>query len=274
MGVIGLFLVVAIFYTWPLLVPPVPQVQDLIDVNLGNNQEGMGTIQPLVKGERAPENQSVPSREKASKAIEEPSREVQASPDNNDKEAAPVVKVEKPKEDARQINKVSKIQHTRKINPSTVINKNPAPRRPKIPLYKGGNGKGGNGATQDNGFRNQGYKPGAGDGGSPSGNPDSYGTTPGGRIGGGVSIVSGLSGRRFTRFPNMQGDFNENAKVYVDIQVDASGHVIQANIARGTTTSNGSIRSIALQKAKELKFSTSSSDLDTGTILFIFKLKS
>ena len=36
----ALFLVIAIFYTWPMQVPPVPTMQDLIDVNLGNAQEG------------------------------------------------------------------------------------------------------------------------------------------------------------------------------------------------------------------------------------------
>jgi hypothetical protein len=39
-------------------------------------------------------------------------------------------------------------------------------------------------------------------------------------------------------------DFNENAKVYVDIKVDGSGKVVDAGIARGTTTSNSSLRSI------------------------------
>ncbi|MDE3212061.1 MAG: hypothetical protein KGM98_02410 [Bacteroidota bacterium] len=274
LGVVGLFMVIAIFYTWPLLVPPVPQVQDLIDVNLGNNVEGKGDIQPLVKGEMAPENQSMPSSQKASRAIEEPSREVQASPDNTDKEAAPVVKVDKPKPEARDINKESKVKHTRKINPTATVNPNPAPRRPKIPLYKGGNGNGGNGAEQDNGFRNQGYKGVTGDGGSPGGSPDAYGDTPGGKSTGGMQIVSGLSGRKVVRFPNMVGDFNESAKVYVAIQVNGSGKVVQASISRGTTTSNGSIREIALQKAYGLKFSSSNNELDTGIILFIFKLKS
>ena len=101
----GLFLIIAIFYTWPLQVPPTATVQDLIDVNLGNEQEGMGEVQPLVKGDRAPDNQSVASHQKAAKAAEEPSQEIQADENNDDKEAAPVVKVEKPKEDARDINK-------------------------------------------------------------------------------------------------------------------------------------------------------------------------
>lgn len=272
LGVAGIFLIIAIFYTWPLQVPPVPTVQDLIDINLGNEQEGMGDIQPLVKGERAPDNTSVESAQKATRVAETPSQNIKADEDNNDQEAAPVVKVEKPKEDAKDINKNSTPKKARKINPSPIINPNPAPPKPKIPLYKGGNGTGGNGATQDNGYRNQGYKPGIGDAGSPDGKADAYGNSPGGRSG--VSVVKGLSGRRIIHFPNMTDDFNENAKVYVDIKVDASGKVTDASIARGTTTSNSSLRNIAIEKAKQLKFPPSQTIEESGTILFVFVLKS
>ncbi len=269
--IVGVFLIIAIFYTWPLQITPIKTVEDLIDVNLGNEQEGLGDIQPLVKGERAPDNQSIQSHQKASKVTENPSRDIQADENNDDKEAAPVVKTEKPKEDAKDINKASN-QTSKNINPSQVVNPNPAPPKPKLPLYKGGTGNGGNGATEDNGYRNQGYKPGNGDAGSPDGKADAYGNSPGGRSG--VSVVRGLSGRRPIHFPNMQDDFNENAKVYVDIKVDANGKVTDAGIARGTTTSNSSLRNIAIQKAKELKFPPSKNDVESGTILFVFVLKS
>ncbi len=270
--IVGAFLIIAIFYTWPLQIPPIPTVQDLIDVNLGNEQEGMGTVQPLVKGERAPDNQSVPSHAKASKVAEEPTRSVNADENNDNKDAAPVTKVEKPKDDAKEINKTSTEKASKKVNPSPVINPNPAPPKPKLPLYKGGNGNGGNGATEDNGYRNQGYKPGNGDAGSPDGKADAYGNSPGGRSG--VSVVRGLSGRRPIRFPSMTDDFNENAKVYVDIKVDGSGKVVDAGIARGTTTSNSSLRNIAIEKAKQLRFPPSQNDIESGTILFVFVLKS
>jgi len=266
----AIFLLIAIFYTWPLLIPPIPAVQDLIDVNLGNEKEGMGNVQPLVKGERAPDNQSVPSHQKANKVTETPSRNVEADENNDDKEAAPVVKAEKPKEDAKDVNKPTVNKTSKNINPSPVINPTPAPQKPKLPLYKGGNGTGGNGATEDNGYRNQGYKPGNGDAGSPDGKPDAYGSSPGGRSG--VSVVRGLSGRRPIHFPSMQDDFNENAKIYVDIKVDGNGKVTDAGIARGTTTSNSSLRNIAIQKAKELKFPPSQNDVESGTILFVFVL--
>lgn len=270
--IIGIFLMIAIFYTWQLQVPPIAVVQDLIDVNLGNEKEGMGNVQPLVKGERAPDNQSTESHQKAAKVTETPTRNVPADENNDDKEAAPVTKVENPKEDAKDINKTSTNKPSKNINPSPVVNPTPAPPKPKLPLYKGGNANGGNGATEDNGYRNQGYKPGNGDAGSPNGKADAYGNSPGG--GSGVSVVRGLSGRKIIHFPNMTDDFNENAKVYIDIKVDASGKVTDASISRGTTTSNSSLRSIAIDKAKQLKFPPSQNDVESGTILFVFVLKS
>lgn len=270
-GIVGIFLIIAIFYTWPLLIPPTPPVQDLIDVNLGDEQEGMGTIQPLVKGERAPDTRSVPSHEKAAKVTETPTRNVQADENNDDKEAAPVTKVEKPREDAKEINKTSADKPTKKINPSQVVNPNPAPRVPKH-IYSGGTGNGGNNAPEDNFSRNQGMKPGNGDAGSPDGKPDAYGNNPGGKSGG--TMFKNLpSGRRPT-FPSMKNDFNENAKVYVDIKVDGNGKVISASIARGTTTPSNSLREIAIETAKGLKFPQSqTTDVESGTILFNFVLK-
>ena len=269
--VCGLFLIFAIFYTWPMMIPPTPTVTDLIDVNLGNEVEGMGNVQPLVKGERAPDNQSVASRQSARKVREEPSQNIQADESNN-KDAAPVVKTEKKNETAKIENKPSVTTASKNVHPSPVVNPNPAPPKPKIPLYKGGNGTGGNGAAEDNGYRNQGYKPGNGDAGSPDGSPDAYGNSPGGKSG--FSVVRGLSGRRPIHFPNMQGDFNENAKVYVDIKVNAAGTVTSAVVAKGTTTSNSELRSIAIEKAKQLKFPAAQSDIESGTILFNFVLKS
>lgn len=101
--------------------------------------------------------------------------------------------------------------------------------------------------------------------------PDAYKNSPSG--GSGISIVRGLSGRRPIHFPNMKGDFNENAKVYVDIKVDASGKVVSATVARGTTTSNSSLRDIATQKAYELKFPPAQNNIESGTLLFNFVLK-
>ncbi|MBA4139851.1 MAG: energy transducer TonB, partial [Segetibacter sp.] len=109
----------------------------------------------------------------------------------------------------------------------------------------------------------------------PNGNPnsDSYkGNASSGNSG--VRIRSGLSGRRFTKLPSFEDDFNENAKVAVDITVDAGGNVTNAAVnPRGTTTTNASVRAIALRKARQLKLNAGGDDEQTGTIVFDFKLK-
>ncbi|MEO7800481.1 MAG: hypothetical protein ABIR81_00695 [Ginsengibacter sp.] len=270
-GICALLLVIFIFYTWPLQSNPIPAVQDLIEINLGNEVEGAGDIQPLVKGDPAPEVSKPRSVAKAAPAKEEPAEDMKAD-EEDDPEAAPINKPVKPKPEAKTVAKEVALQTVKSPVSAPVVNTTTAPPKPKLPSYKGGNGTGGNGAAEDNGYRNQGYKTGSGDAGSPDGKPDSYGNSPGGRSG--VSVVRGLSGRRPTSFPSMQDDFNENAKVYVDIKVDAAGRVTSAAISRGTTTSSASLRSIAIQKAKQLKFPSSQNDEESGTILFNFILKS
>lgn len=268
--IVGFLFLIAVLYTWPMQATPKYAEEDLIEINLGNEEEGWGEVQPLVKGDPAPDNQSVTTPTSATKGFEPPSQTIPAN-EADDAEAAPVVKAEKPKAPAKIENKPSSTQAAKNINPSPVQNPNPAPPKPKVPLYKGGTGTGGNGAEEDNGYRNQGYKPGGtGDAGSPDGKPDSYGNSPGGKSG--IS-VQGLSGRRPVSFPSMEDNFNENAVVIVNITVDASGKVTSATIGRGTSTANTTMRNIAIQKAKQLKFPASEKDLESGTIRFNFVLK-
>lgn len=266
----GLLLAIAFLFTWPLQIPPTTIAQDLIEINLGNEHEGLGNVQPLVKGDPAPDVPQQKSAAKFSTVHEAPAKEIRAD-ETDDKDAAPITKPVKTNKKAKNLPKEPVTNPVKKNNPVPVVNPNPAPPKPKIALYKGGNGTGGNGAAQDNGYKNQGYKPGNGDNGSPTGKPDSYGNSPGGKSG--VSVIRGLSGRRPVHFPSMEDEFNENAKVYVDIKVDATGTVTGAGIARGTTTSNGTLRNIALQKARQLKFPASQNDQESGTILFNFILK-
>ncbi len=233
--------------------------------------EGSGEVQPLVKGGPAPEVEQAKPSAKASPVKEDPAEDIKAE-DDDDPEAAPLNKPVKPRPESKTAANDVAVKASKSAVSTPVVNPTPAPSKPKLPLYKGGNGTGGNGAAQDNGYRNQGYQTGNGDAGSPDGKADSYGNSPGGRSG--VSVVRGLSGRRPTSFPSMQDDFNENAKVYVDIKVNAAGAVTSATISKGTTTSNASLRSIAIQKAKQLKFPTSDNEVEAGTILFNFILKS
>lgn len=287
--VCGALLFIFFFAKWTLPQIAQPTFDEGIEVNLGNSDQGSGDVAPQIPGEPAVAKEESYSPPAVSPPQPE-AAEANIAGDENEADNVPVVNktVEKAVKHTT-VPKTMPVKHrenTRPVassasartqpNTQPVTNPTPAPPRPKA-IYKGGsnNGAGGNGADSYNGVRNQGIAGGRGDQGNPNGNPnsDSYrGNASSGNSG--VRIRSGLSGRRFTRFPSFEDDFNENAKVAVDIRVDKNGNVISAVVnPRGTTTTNGNVRSIATRKAMQLKLNAGDDEEQTGTILFDFKLK-
>ena len=285
----ALLFIIFFFAKWTLPQIPPPPIETGIEVNLGNSDEGSGNVALQIPGEPSTakeEEFSPPATSQPSPAAQEEN----IAADENEAEDAPAVnktlkpavkhtaipdiKPAKPRENAKPV--VNNTPAKSQVNTQPVANTTPAPPRPKA-IYKGGssNGAGGNGADTYNGVRNQGIAGGRGDQGNPNGSPnsDSYkGNASGGNSG--VRIRSGLNGRRFTRLPSFEDDFNENAKVAVDITVNKNGNVTSATVnPRGTTTTNGTIRAIAARKAMQLKLNAGGEDEQTGTILFDFKLK-
>ena len=168
-------LLIVLLVSWKLPQHPPLIVQDLIEINLGNNDEGMGEVQPLIKGEKSPASESAPQQQSA--AVANTKTEDYKTDDNTDPESAPVTK---------PVKTVTKVK-----TPVVVETPAPKPQKPKIAGYNGPQGGTGNGATEDNGYKYQGNKPGGtGDAGSPNGKPDSYGNNPGGKTGGGGLRVS------------------------------------------------------------------------------------
>src|SRR5260221_3348124 len=69
-----ILLLLAIFIRWSTYLPPVPVIPDLIEINLGNELEGYGKEQPLIKGEMSSARQPVEERQQhSSPAKDEPS---------------------------------------------------------------------------------------------------------------------------------------------------------------------------------------------------------
>ncbi|MGG9963701.1 hypothetical protein [Ferruginibacter sp. SUN106] len=255
------FLLLAIFWTWIIPPPPAPIAQDLIEVNLGNLSEGFGEVQPLIKGEKSPaeEPANEPKQTQAA-AAPEPVKE-QMPDDSKDADAIPVVKPTK------TVTKTKPVTNT-----VPVVVAEPKPRKPKI-TYPDGvrNPNPGNNATEGNDTYTQGNNPkGTGDAGHPNGKPDSYGNNPGGKTGG-ASVTKGVRPYNLGDL-RFQDDFNENAKVYVDIRYNAAGTFVSSTVSRGTTTSNAKILSIARQKVSALKFPPSP-DGGITTILLNFKVQ-
>jgi hypothetical protein len=269
---ICLALFLLFFYLqWTLPQIPIPLTGEGIEVNLGNSETGLGDVAPTIPGSPSLTEDAV----KTSPATSKPqTSNIKISADENGDEP---------------INNASKITPKAENKPSTIIkptikpSPNPIAAKPVEPkpkaLFKGGTSTttSGNESDSYNGIKNQGIAGGKGDQGNPNGNPnsDSYkGNGGSGTAGNGVSIRSGLDGRRITRLPSFEDDFNENAKVAIDITVDQTGNVIAASVnPKGTTTTNQNIRNIALKKAKTLKLNAGNESEQVGTLVFSFKLR-
>lgn len=228
-----------------------PLVEEGIEVNLGDGNTGTGDIEPQVPGEPTSptDNASIPSTQP-----ETPSQ--QADPNGDVPTAIPKTNTPVIKPDVKP------------IIPKAVVQ--PKPPQPKAQMTKPKN---------QSGTRSDDYKPGSqgingghGNQGSPDGNPNAsnYGDRSG--TGSGISIKNGLNGRRIT-YPKMEGNFNENAKVAIDVVVDAAGKLISYAIStKGTTTSNPQTRQSAIDQLKKIKFSAGTEE-QSGTILFDLKLR-
>lgn len=267
--IVAVMLLLAFFITWPILQPPRPLVEDLIEINLGNNKEGFGAVQPLIKGQMGPSQEVTAKQAKAAPAPEPPAKDIQPDP-IEDKDAEPVTKLEKVVPKAITIAKEPVTKPVKTVNPApAVVMPAPKPQKPKATYNGTGNGKG-NGATEDNGYTYQGNKPGGkGDAGDASGKPDSYGNSPGG--GSGVTVTRGVRPLNLGTL-RFEDDFTENAKVYLDVKYNSAGTYTGSSISKGTTTFNPNITGIAKRKAAGLKF-PSSGDGGVSTILFNFKVQ-
>ncbi|MBS1597965.1 MAG: hypothetical protein JST75_07050 [Bacteroidetes bacterium] len=267
-----LLAIVFLFVTWTLPSTPPPIVEDGIEVNLGNSDQGLGADQPYLPGKPSPQDQEKYTPPKAAPVEKVAVKEVETDDKEEDAPAIKKPPVTKPNATKIPDKEVVKTKPVKVTEP--IVNPTPAPPKPKA-VFKGvnGTGTGGNDADNYKPGKNQGIAGGHGDQGQPGGDPNSQNYTGGGHGNSGVSISRGLQGRRITGLPSFSDDFNENAKVAVDIHVDGSGNVISAEYQpRGSTTSDASMKAIALRKAHQIKFN-SGNDESVGTIIFNFKLK-
>jgi len=261
-----------LFITWTLPSTPPPVVEEGIEVNLGNSDQGLGTDQPYLPGKPSPQDQEKYTPPKAAPVQKVAMKEVETDDKEEDAPAIKKPPVTKPNATKIPDKEIAKTKPVKVAEP--IDNPPPTPPKPKA-VFKGvnGTGTGGNDADNYKPGKNQGVAGGHGDQGQPGGDPNSQNYTGGGRGNSGVSISRGLQGRRITGLPSFSDDFNENAKVAVDIRVDGSGNVVSAEYQpRGSTTSDASMKAIAIRKAHQVKFN-SGNDESVGTLVFNFKLK-
>lgn len=280
---VGGLLIISFLIAWTP--PPTAEIteEEGMEVNLGNSETGEGDIQPLLPGDPIDLEESAKPTPPPPAQEEPPVKEIETN--DNDLEAPPAV-VKKPVETPKKKPEVKPTPETPKpvSNPKPESKPVETPPAPKAKfVYKGqssntGN-QGGNNSDTYQPSNGQGIAGGKGDQGKPNGSStsDSYtgngGTGNGG--GSGVSISKGLQGRGIRSKPSFEEDFNDNAKIAVDIKIDTKGNVLSATIqTKGTTTTNITMKSIALQKARQLKFTADENapEEQLGTIVFNFRI--
>ena len=249
-------LLLFILISWKVMPATTPKVQDLIEINLGNNDEGMGQEQPLIKGERSPEKPA-PSAPRPAPAKAVTAEEKVTPDDNAEENAAPVTKVEKktPK---------GNTPHT----PTPVVAPAPKPQKPKF-VYNGAGKGNSNNSTQDNGYTMQGNKPGGkGDYGGPTGDKDSYGNTPGGAKGG-PKVISG--NRKVIRYYSFTGDLPK-ATINAIIKVSPAGTGVFSGFAKGSTQTSSAYATAISNYLRNMQFDKSDEE-SVVTVQFNFNIQ-
>ena len=251
-------------WSQPQIAPPL--ADEGIEVNIGNSETGIGDIAPQSIGENMAESNSTPSPEELAQPIAENTIDDKGDvPIATTPITKPIIKtVTPPKE-------IIKPTTNPVVKPE--VKPTPKPPTPKA-VFSGSTTQNNSGNNSDsyNGIKNQGIAGGNGDQGNPNGNPNSDSYNGNSSSGSGINIKSGLTGRRIAIKPKFEDEFNENAKVAVDVKVDASGKVLSATVnPRGTTTTNANIRQIAKNKAMQVKFTTGAEE-QSGTIVFDFRV--
>lgn len=259
----GLFLLFVLL-SWRLPVTPPPPVDEGVEVNLGNSDQGFGTVAPQIPGEPAQEQQTNFNPPPSQQAQAETNPEVA---ENKDEDVPAIHTSPKPekKKDIKPVN-----NETKKVSAKPVTNPTPTPPKPKA-VYAGGKSasNSGNNADSYNNSRNQGIAGGNGDQGKPNGNPnsDSY-TGNGGSGSAGISITNGLQGRHIASAARFQDQYKYGGKVSVDITVDENGNVTSAHVKPGSPFAD--LNAIAERRAKQLKFNKGNTP-QTGTIQIVFQ---
>ncbi|HVX28009.1 MAG TPA: TonB family protein [Parafilimonas sp.] len=259
----GLFLLFVLL-SWTLPVTPPPPVDEGVEVNLGNSDQGFGTVAPQIPGEPAEAQQTNYNPPPSQQAQAETNPEVA---ENKDEDVPAIHTSPKPekKKDIKPVN-----NETKKVSAKPVTNPTPTPPTPKA-VYAGGKStsNSGNNADSYNNSRNQGIAGGNGDQGKPNGNPnsDSY-TGNGGSGSAGISITNGLQGRHIASAARFQDQYKYGGKVSVDVTVDENGNVTSAHVKPGSPFAD--LNAIAERRAKQLKFNKGNVP-QTGTIQIVFQ---
>ena len=243
---------------------PVQQIDQGVEVNLGNSDMGSGTVEPMSTGEPS---QAEPAPSTPPPAAQQVAETQPAVLPNAEPDAPPVNTAPKPeKKTPKNVINTPKVSKPKKaVTPAP-----PAPPRPKA-VFKGDKKSNQSGNNPDSYQKSdgQGIAGGTGNQGKPNGNPnsDSY-TGNGGSGTGGISITDGLSGRRVAGNFHFEDSYSHGGTVMVRVTVDENGRVTSATV--DLPSGNPEIDRIAQRRAMQVTFSKGTS-VQTGRLKIRFE---
>lgn len=235
-------------YTMPAQVP----IEELgMEVNLGTMEDGFGLDQPEIPEDPAAA-QAVVNRSVAVNSMHNDA-EVYTS----DEETAPAV-VSRPRSDNRRrsvtpsANRLSNRTRSQQTS-ATSRSEEAAARNPKY-VFQGATGSGGNSAAGTRAGGSEGIGQGEGDMGVPGGTPgaENYSGTPGG----GSTIGHNISNRKIVERPDPNATFREGGNVVIRVTVNREGRITNHRVV---SSANSTIRNLAVQKLKSVRFNASPS---------------
>jgi TonB family protein len=258
-------------------VPPPPEIEVGIIVNFGTDETGMGSIEP-----------SPPAfEEEASPPT--PSGEVVETEDEplltQDDEEAPEVKKVDPEAEKRKLEKIEADRKLREqLEAERILKEQAEIERKRIEAEQqrqtdimnrtknalAGSKNAGTTSTSE------GITGGTGNQGSKTGSVDSSVRGEGGGLGD-SGISYDLGGRGYQKLPPPKYDYQGEGRVVVEVRVDRSGRVIQANPGiKGSTTLDEYLLKAAKDAAMEARFEPKPeevSEFQIGKITYNFILK-
>lgn len=232
---------------WKSVAPSAPIIQDLMEINLGNEEEGLGDVQPLIKGNPTPPENGNNSAAAGS------NDNTAESDENADENTASIVKPSK--------------EPDRTPAKTPIANSETKKEQKAKFTYNGNNaGANGNNADEDNGYKYQGNNPnGKGDKGDPNGNKDSYGTQPGGNS---PSPRVTKGNRKIVKTYSFPGEL-ERATIYAKVKVSPSGQGTFIDFDKGSTSRNQAYAKSIKNYLSHIQFDKSDEE-SIVTVQFIF----